>query len=115
MNKKILALVLALTLLVGGVVGGTVAWLVSKPAAVVNTFTVGKLAITLDETDVDEWGVPVPGATERVKANTYNLMPGRVYTKDPIVHVQPNSEKSYVFVKLEGMPKFNTHDTLVVS
>ena len=109
-KNRLVALALALTLVVGAGIGGTVAWLVSTPEKVVNTFTVGKLEITLDEAKVDEWGVPVEGAA-RVPANDYTLIPGHVYQKDPVVHVQPHSEKAYVFVKLEGMPVFNGFDS----
>ena len=45
---------------------------------------------------------------------SYTLIPGHVYQKDPVVHVQPHSEKAYVFVKLDGMPKVNTTDTTKV-
>ena len=51
--KKALALVLCAVLLVAGSVMGTMAYLTSKDE-VVNTFTVGKVGITLDEEDVDD-------------------------------------------------------------
>ena len=38
----------------------------------------------------------------RDKANSYKLMPGITYTKDPTVHVDPASENCYVFVKVEN-------------
>ena len=64
---------------------------------VVNTFTVGNVAITLDEADVDN---STPGENDRDKANAYKLMPGHTYTKDPIVHVDSTSENCYLFVKV---------------
>lgn len=79
---------------------GTMAWLTSQ-ADVTNTFTVGEVEITLDEADVDEYGVPIVGA-ERVTENDYKMLPGKTYTKDPIVHVTEGSEASYVFVKVEN-------------
>ena len=63
----------------------------------VNTFTVGNVAITLDEKDVDNSTL---GENDRDKANAYKLMPGHNYEKDPIVHVDANSEDCYLFVKV---------------
>lgn len=91
--KKVLLLVLCAVLLVGASVAGTVAYLTSQDF-VTNTFTVGNVHITLDETDVDVNGVK-DGAT-RVKTNDYHLMPGHTYTKDPTVTVLANSEECYV-------------------
>lgn len=78
----------------------TIAFLKSNDQ-VVNTFKVGKVSITLDETKVDEYGNMVAGAS-RVKANTYKLIPGHSYAKDPTVHFAADSEKSYLFVKVEN-------------
>ena len=108
--KKIMLLVLCAALLVGATVAGTVAYLTSK-ATVTNTFTVGKVAITLDETDTDEDDNTADNVTVdnvvRDTANVYHLIPGSTYTKDPIVHVEANSENSWVFVKVEnGLKKY---------
>ena len=97
--KKTLTVLLALVLVIAMSVAGTMAYLTSQ-ASVTNTFTVGKVAITLDETDVDAYGKK-DGDT-RVTENTYKLIPGHPYTKDPIVHFQPESEASWLFVKVEN-------------
>ncbi len=99
-KTKAIALTLCAVLLVVASVMGTMAYLTSKDT-VTNTFTVGNVSITLDEAKVTEYGVEVPGA-ERVKANSYNLVPGHNYVKDPTVHVAANSEESYVFVKVQN-------------
>lgn len=99
-KTKALMLVLCAVLLVTASVLGTMAYLTSQDK-VVNTFTVGKVAITLDEAKVKEDGTPVAGAA-RVKKNAYHLLPGHAYTKDPTVHVQANSEDSFIFVKVEN-------------
>ncbi len=99
-TTKILTAALALVLVVVVAIGATVAYLTSKPDAVVNTFTIGKIQITLDEKAVDEYGDEIANTARRT-ANTYKLIPGETYTKDPTVHVQPGSEKCYVFVKVE--------------
>ena len=93
-TKVLLTLVCAI-LLVASSVLGTMAYLTSTDK-VENTFNVGDaVAITLDEAKTDANGVAVTPA-QRVKANTYKLMPGHSYTKDPTVHV--TGEDCYVFV-----------------
>lgn len=100
-SKVVLALACAV-LLAGASIMGTLAYLTSTPDAVKNTFTVGAgVTITLDEADVDELGNQVykTGDTtpaDRVKENSYKLMPGHEYKKDPTVHVK--GEECYVFV-----------------
>lgn len=98
-NKKTaLLLVLGAILLVAATMFGTVAYLTSTDT-VTNTFTVGNVAITLDETDVDVYGVK--DSENRVKENVYKLIPGHTYVKDPTVHVAANSEAAWLFVKVE--------------
>lgn len=115
MKRKIVARVLLLSLcavlLVMGSVWGTVAFLKSSDS-VKNTFTVGKVAITLDEAQVNEYGLRVEGAA-RVKENTYKLIPGHTYTKDPTVHFAAGSEASWLFVKVEnGLSEIETDTTI---
>ena len=97
-KKKVFVTVLCAAALVVASVLGTMAYLTSQDA-VENTFTVGKVAITLDEAKVTDAGDPVEGA-DRVKTNTYKLIPGHEYTKDPTVHVTAGSEDSWLFVKV---------------
>lgn len=98
--KKTLMVVLALVLVIAMSVAGTMAYLTDNDS-VTNTFTVGKVDISLDEAKVETNGAPVPNEN-RVKANTYHLIPGHSYTKDPTVHVDADSENCYVFVKVEN-------------
>ena len=93
--KQILALVLCAVLLVGASVAGTVAYLTSQDT-VTNTFTVGKVDITLDEADVNADGTYKTDHDSRVKANDYHLLPGHTYIKDPTVTVKQPSDLSYV-------------------
>ncbi len=97
MGKKTKALLLALcaVALVVTTVFSTMAYLTSKDS-VTNTFTVGKVAITLDEADVTN------NTSSRVQRNAYHLLPGNTYTKDPTVHVAANSEDSWIFVKVDN-------------
>lgn len=100
--KKTLTVIIALVLVVVMSVAGTVAYLTSQDT-VTNTFTVGKVEITLDEAKVDAYGEALTGEqAERVAANTYKLIPGHTYTKDPIIHVGADSENCWLFVKVEN-------------
>ena len=106
--RKVLTLAACAVLLVCVTIAGTVAYLTSDDT-VTNTFTVGKVEITLDEGAVYEFGKTEEnqvhgkhtddGAT-RVTENTYKLFPGHEYDKDPIVHVTAESETCYVFVQV---------------
>lgn len=105
-TKKALLLALCAVLLVVSTVFATLAYLTDSDT-VTNTFTYGKVGISLDEAKVDVDGAVTAGAdresTEgRVQANTYKLMPGHEYTKDPTIHVDSDSEICWVFVKLEN-------------
>ena len=99
--KKAAATASTLALAVCLSIGGTYAYLTAETEEVTNTFTVGKVAITLDEADTDEYGEeklisdsPAP----RVTANDYKLIPGHSYLKDPTVHLAAGSEACYVYV-----------------
>ena len=93
-KSKALLLTLCAVLLVTASVLGTMAFLTSNDE-VVNTFTVGSVAIKLDEAKANTDGSLVEGA-ERVKANSYKLLPGHTYNKDPMVTVLEGSEDSYI-------------------
>ena len=96
MKKKLLIMSVAMVLVCAFAVGMTIAYLTSTDE-VVNTFTVGNVRIKLDEADVDEYGrVPQGSPAPRVKANSYKLIPGHTYTKDPTVTVLEGSEESYI-------------------
>lgn len=105
--KKIVALLLCAVLLIGASVAGTLAYLTAK-TSVTNTFIVGSVSFdatnALDEAIVDEYGVVVTGngAGRTTNGNRYKLIPGRTYTKDPIIHVGANSEACWLFVKVEN-------------
>lgn len=97
-KSKALLLTLCAVLLVAASVLGTMAYLTST-AKVENTFTIGKVEIKLDEAKVNANGTPEEGAA-RVTGNSYKLMPGTTYTKDPTVTVKAGSEESYVRMKV---------------
>ena len=93
-KRKALLLSLCAVLLVVASVMGTMAYLTSSDT-VTNTFTVGSVNIKLDEAKANPDGTLVEGA-DRVKANSYKLLPGHTYNKDPMVTVLKGSESSYV-------------------
>lgn len=97
-KAKALALSLCAALLVAASVLTTLAFLQARDA-VKNTFTVGQVAIRLDEAKVREDGTAVTPA-QRVKENAYKLMPGHTYGKDPTVTVLRGSEESYIRMKV---------------
>ena len=92
--KKAMLMTLCAIILVVATVFGTMAYLTSTDK-VVNTFTVGNVAIKLDEAKANTDGSLVTGA-DRVKANSYKLLPGHTYNKDPMVTVLNGSEASYI-------------------
>ena len=79
MKKRFIAILLCVTLVALAAIGATFAYLTST-ATVNNTFTMGNVKITLDETDIEN-----PNGA-RVTKNNYSVYPGAVVTKDPIVH-----------------------------
>ncbi len=100
-TKNLMAIVAMMLLVAMVSVAGTLAFLQAESKTITNTFTTaGKLAITMDETDVDVYGVK-DGDT-RVETNDYKLIPGHEYIKDPIIHVAYESEVCYLFVEIKN-------------
>ena len=94
--KKKLMTVLALVLVIAMSVAGTIAFLTDTTDPVTNTFTVGKVDITLTETfNTDKND---DGTNDAWQAQ---LIPGTTYTKDPVVTVTADSEDCWLFVKFE--------------
>lgn len=100
MKKKIVALCLVVGLLAVSVIGGTLAYFTDTGKAI-NTFTVGKVDITLDEAATDLYGVAKEDGS-RVQLNKYKLVPGHTYVKDPTVTVSKDSEPCYVYVQVRN-------------
>ena len=88
-----LVMVLCAVALVAATVMGTLSYLTDS-SQIINTFTMGNVHLKLDEAEVDESGNPTGGRTET--GNTYHLLPGQSYTKDPTVTVLAGSDQSYV-------------------
>lgn len=90
--KKMLMMALAVILVVVISVSGTMAYF-TDTEAVVNTFTVGNIDITLDEKE-DEDGDG--------KVTFENILPGQTYDKHPVVTVLKDSEDCWLFVKVKN-------------
>lgn len=112
-RTKALLIVLCAALLVAVTALTTIAWLTSTPDSVVNKFTFtnsDKVTITLDEAKVDAYGnlVYVQGEggeqklADRVTSNTYKLLPGHEYVKDPTIHVATDSIECFLFVTVDN-------------
>ena len=108
-HSKALLLSMCAVLLVVGSVFGTIAYL-TDTEAVTDTFSVGRVGLSLDEADVNEMGQPLKddAVVEKVAdadrwqpadgdtEQKYHLLPGHTYIKDPTVTVDAGSEESYV-------------------
>lgn len=85
MKKKIAVLCLVVCLLATAIIGGTMAYFTDTTDPVTNTFTVGKVDITLTE---PAWN----------PANA-KLMPGARIVKNPTITVGNDSEDAWVFAE----------------
>ena len=102
-STKVLILLLTLVLLIGCAAGGTLAWLMTKTDPVVNTFTVGNVAITLKEHVLNpttgQW--QTPETLTDVGNQGIQVLPGRTIQKDPTLTVLKGSEECYVRVLIK--------------
>ena len=88
-KKRFVAILLCVTLVALAAIGATFAYL-TDTKTVNNTFTMGNVAIKLDETNVND------PTGDRVTSNAYSVSPGAVVTKDPIVH---NTGKNAAYIR----------------
>ena len=105
---------IAIALVVASVLG-TMAYFTAS-SAVSNVFTVGNVGIQMFESKVNPDGLllsmaagtPITPATsynsgmKTADTNSYKLVPGKTYIKDPTIYVNANSEKSYLFLKVRN-------------
>lgn len=85
-GRKAAALLLALVLALTVVVGGTIAWLTDASEDVVNTFTPSKVEVDIDEGTGDE----------------YKMIPGWLINKNPKAKVMAGSEDSWLFITVSS-------------
>lgn len=104
MKKKLMSLALAIMLVAIGVVG-TLAYLTDTAGDMENTFTVGKVSITLDEAEVelaDSGEYKYVATEERTEDGCAyeNLLPGDKVQKDPTITVDDGSADCWVFMEV---------------
>jgi len=85
MKKKSLILALALVLAMTFVIGGTIAWLTANSDEVKNVFTTSDIGVDLTENTGDE----------------YTMIPGWTLDKDPAAMVDEESVDCYLFITVE--------------
>lgn len=107
-SPKIVASLVAFTLVCCFAIGGTVAWLVTETDPVVNTFTYGDINITLTETDTGD-------NDNNPNTNKYVMVPGNKITKDPLITVKKGSEANWLFVKVSKSDNFNEFMTYEIA
>ena len=99
-RNKLLVTILCLACVLCALVSGTIAWLISQPGSITNTFTSSDVTITLTETKGT--------LTDGVRG--FKMVPGEVIAKDPVVAVEAGSEACYVFVKIdENLGSWSTY------
>lgn len=81
--KKTTVAIIVFGLVLCFTVGGALAWLIDTTPSVTNTFTYGDIEIALDET-----------------SRPYEMVPGKVLSKDPKITVKANSEPCWLFVQV---------------
>lgn len=74
--------------------------LLTSSSSVSNVFTVGEVSINMYEHKVNSDGTKVE-PIEKVDANSYHLVPGKTYIKNPTIEITTKTadDKMYLFVK----------------
>lgn len=88
-GRKVAALLLALVLALTVVVGGTIAWLTDDSGPVVNTFTPSKVQVDIREEEGEE-------------DKMFQMIPGWTIDKDPEAKVVAGSEDSWLFITVSS-------------
>ncbi|MBR2949863.1 MAG: SipW-dependent-type signal peptide-containing protein [Lachnospiraceae bacterium] len=107
MKKKLFTIVLCVAMLAIAIAGGTMAYFTDKDDQT-NTFTAGKVDITLFEHTVekqtdpekDRYGDLVKTDVETQDTQNYHLFPGMTVDKDPTIRVEDGSEDAYLAAKV---------------
>lgn len=105
MKTKSIAMLMASVMLVVGFVSGTLAWLTDTTGKVENTFTTSGIDIDLTET------FNAKSSDEKDDNDIWKkqMVPGYKLDKNPVVTVKANSEKCYLFVKVEKSADFDDY------
>lgn len=98
MKKKLFAIFLCIAMLAIAVVGGSLAYFTDTQAKT-NTFTMGKVGITLTEPEWDK--------LEKNKDGVMKVYPGQSYDKDPTITVDADSENCWLIATVTINNKAN--------
>lgn len=93
LNKKLIISIIMIIVSLVFATGVTLAFIVSLAGPVENSFTIGKVRISLTETT----------------GNDYSLIPGMEIEKDPTVTVKGGSEDCWLYVKVTRRGEFDEH------
>ena len=97
---KTLVILMAAVLVLGVVAGGTFAYLKKTTSVVTNTFTKGGgIDLSLYE---HKWTGSGLNNGVIVYDNSYSIVPGNTYAKDPTVEINTNGMECYLFIKVEA-------------
>ena len=97
-DKKMFIIAIVTTCIMLVCVSTTTALLISITGPVENIFTIGNIQIELAETT----------------GQTYQLIPGTVIEKDPLITVKSGSEDCWLFVKIDKTTDFDEYLTFEV-
>lgn len=114
-NMKRIALVVAITLLLGCAIGGTLAWLTDSTTDVKNEFYISTIGVDLKEHTYDaENGILKDETTESGVSN-YKMVPGWTIPKDPEAWITDGSEAAYLFVEVKESENFDKFMTYAIA
>lgn len=102
-KKKLLVMAMVMAMMAVLAIGGTLAYF-TDTANLTNTFTTGKVSMTLDEAVVEQNAngdyVAVAGGARTEEGQKYDLHPGINVLKDPTIHLNAEGMKAYVAAKI---------------
>ena len=114
MKKKVALTITSIALVAAMAIGGTFAWLTKQSETVTNTFiaSAGITQLVLNESTLKADGTL--DTTKPTLANSYTMIPGETYPKDPKVTIETAVE-SYVFVQVEEKNDLATYIQYVIN
>lgn len=114
-NMKHIALVVAITLLLGCAIGGTLAWLMDTSDTVTNTFSTSTIGVELKEHTYNAENGTLNSETTESGVSNYKMVPGWTIPKDPEAWITDGSEAAILFVQVEESQNFDTFMTYAIA
>ena len=107
-KKSVLLMAVAVMLVAAMSIGGMLAYFTDEDSKT-NTFTSGKVGITLTETSVADPENGVNAGTAIENGFSYKIYPGQSYAKAPVITVDSDSEDAYLVAKVTITEKDNLY------